>query len=104
MSAARALKEALAIISAPGKWAKEGCALDNRGNEVKPLSDKAKRFDMVSALQRIQCSPEEYGQAILHLRKACGKQSIFEFNDSHGHKAIKTAMKRAISAAEGTLQ
>ncbi|NTF54875.1 hypothetical protein G6L12_08205 [Agrobacterium rhizogenes] len=100
MSAAVALKDALAIISAPDKWAKDGCALDCRGKEVKPLSDKAKRFDMVGALQRVQCSTADYGHAIRHLRKACGNQSIFEFNDTHGHKAVKSVMKRAIGAAE----
>jgi hypothetical protein len=100
MTAATALKDALAIIAAPGKWAKQGCALDAYGNEVKPLSDKAKRFDMVGALQRVQCSGEEYGQAIRHLRNACNGQSIFEFNDSHGHKAVTKAVRRAIRAAE----
>lgn len=100
MTAATALKDALAIIAAPGKWAKGGCALDARDNEVKPLSDKAKRFDMVGALQRVQCSGDEYGQAIRHLRNACNGQSIFEFNDTHGHRAVKSAIKRAISAAE----
>lgn len=100
MSAAAALRDALSIIAAPQFWAKEAIALDVRDNEVKPLSDKAKRFCMVGALQRIQCSVEDYGLAIRHLRKACGDQSIFEFNDKHGHKAVKSVMKRAICAAE----
>jgi hypothetical protein len=100
MSAATALKDALAIISAPQKWAKDGVALDGNGKEVKPLSDKAKRFDMVGALQRVQCSSTEYGEAIRHLRNACNGQSIFDFNDRHGHRAVTKAMKRAIRAAE----
>lgn len=78
MSAATALKGALAIISAPNKWAKQGCALDGRGNEVKPLSDKAKRFDMVGALQRVECSSTDYGEAIRHLRNACNGQSSLD--------------------------
>lgn len=100
MSAAGALKDALAIISAPHKWAKQGCALDGSGNEVRPLSDKAKRFDMVGALQRVQCSSTDYGEAIRHLRNACNGKSIFEFNDQHGHRAVTKAMRRAIRAAE----
>lgn len=100
MSAATALKDALGVIQQPSKWAKEGIALDAHGNEVKPLSPKAKRFDMVGAIQSIQCSADDYGQAIRHLRAACGKQSIFEFNDTHGHKAVLTCMRKAIAAAE----
>ncbi len=101
MTAAAALKEALSLIAAPNKWAKEVIALDGSGNEVKPLSDKAKRFDMIGALQRVQCSADDYGQAVRHLRNACGKQSIFDFNDTHGHRSVSKAMKRAIRAAEG---
>ncbi|MCA0344078.1 MAG: hypothetical protein LCH99_30705 [Proteobacteria bacterium] len=100
MSAASVLTEALAIIAAPGKWAKEAVALNGRGNEVRPLSDKAKRFDMVGAIQRVQASASDYGAAIRILRQQCGKQSIFEFNDGHGHKAVLKCMRRAIAAAE----
>ncbi len=100
MSAASVLKDALAVISTPSKWAKEAVALDDRDNEVKALSDKAKRFCMVGAIQRVQPSADEYGQAIRHLRTACNGKSIFEFNDTHGHKAVTKAMKRAIRAAE----
>ncbi|MBZ5761547.1 hypothetical protein LAV84_18475 [Rhizobium sp. VS19-DR104.2] len=100
MSAALAIQDALSLIDAPHKWAKEAIALDGAGNEVKPLSDKAKRFCMIGALQRVQCSTRDYGQAVRLIRKECGKQSIFEFNDNHGHKAVKSLMKRAIRAAE----
>lgn len=79
MSAAQVLKDALEIIKAQSKWAKQGVALDGRGNEVKPLSDKAKRFDMVGAIQRVQCSASDYGQAIRHLRNACGKRCRHDF-------------------------
>jgi len=102
MSAASALKDALSTIDALHKWARGSIALEGRDNEVKPLSDKAKRFCMVGALQRIQCSASDYGEAIRILRKECGKQSIFEFNDSHGHKAVKSLMRRAIAAAEAS--
>jgi hypothetical protein len=100
MSAAIVLTDALALISAPHKWAKEAVALDDRNNEVKALSDKAKRFCMVGAIQRMQPSADDYGLAIRHLRNACNGKSIFEFNDTHGHKAVKSAMRRAIKAAE----
>lgn len=100
MTASTALKDALAIISIPGKWATGSVALDGRGNEVKPLDESAKRFCMVGALQRVQCSSSDYGEAIRHLRNACNGQSIFEFNDGHGHRAVTKAMKRAIRAAE----
>ncbi len=55
---------------------------------------------MVGALQRVQSATDDYGAAILALRKACGDQSIFQFNDTHGHKAVVKVMKRAIRAAE----
>jgi predicted alpha/beta superfamily hydrolase len=100
MSAASVLTEAFATISSPSKWAKEAVALDQRGNEVKPSSDRAKRFDMVGALQRVPANANDYGAAIRILRAQCGKQSIFEFNDGHGHKAVLTCMRRAIAAAE----
>ncbi|MHC2298181.1 DUF6197 family protein [Rhizobium mongolense] len=100
MTAASALHDALEIVSAPHRWAKEAIALDGHGNEVKPLSEKAKRFCMVGALQRIQCSTDDYGLAIRHLRKACGQLSIFQFNDQCSHKAMKKVMRRAIDAAE----
>ncbi|ULJ73627.1 DUF6197 family protein [Rhizobium gallicum] len=100
MSAAAVLTDALALISAPSKWAKEAVALDDRGNEVKPLSDNAKRFCMVGGLQRVQCSSTEYGEAVRHLRKACGDLSISQFNDQCSHKSMVKAMKRAIRAAE----
>lgn len=100
MSAASVLIDALAIIAAPSRWAKDAVALDHRGNEVKPSSDRAKRFDMVGAIQRVPANANDYGAAIRILRAQCGKQSIFEFNDGHGHKAVLTCMRRAIAAAE----
>jgi hypothetical protein len=100
MSAAAALKVALSIIRTSKAWAKNGVALDAKGKEVKPHSAKAERFDMVGALQRVPCSSTDYGEAIRHLRNACNGQSIFDFNDTHGHRAVTKAMKRAIAAAE----
>ncbi|WP_027685089.1 DUF6197 family protein [Rhizobium leguminosarum] len=100
MSASAVLTEALAMIAVPHKWAKEAIALDAHRNEVKPLSDKATRFCMIGAIQRVQCSSEDYGEAIRHLRKACGELSIFKFNDQCGHKAMTKVMKSAIRAAE----
>jgi len=100
MSAASVLSEALSIIAAPNKWAREGVAFDARGNEVRPSSEHAKSFDIVGAIQRVNCSPTDYGAAIRAVRNACGKQSIFEFNDGHGHKAVLKCMRRAIAAAE----
>lgn len=101
MTAAAVLSDALALISAPSKWARDAVALDANGSEVKPVSDRAKRFDMIGAIQRVPSSPDDYGAAIRILRAQCGKQSIFEFNDGHGHKAVLTLMRRAIRAAEG---
>lgn len=100
MSAASVLSEALSIIAAPNKWAREGVAFDDRGNERKATDERAKRFDMVGAIQRVKCSADDYGAAIRAVRNACGKQSIFEFNDGHGHKAVLKCMRRAIAAAE----
>lgn len=100
MTAATALQSALQIISSPNAWAQKSVAVDARGNEVKPLDDKAKRFCMIGALQRVPCSSDEYGEAVLHLRRSCGKLSIFEFNDSLGHRSMVKVMKRAIRAAE----
>lgn len=100
MTAATALQSALSLIGTPHSWAQKGVALDGRGNEVKPLDDRAKRFCMIGALQRVQCSSDEYGEAVLHLRRSCGKLSIFEFNDQCGHKAMVKVMKRAICVAE----
>lgn len=100
MTAATAIKFALSLIDNPRTWAQKSVAIDAHGNEVKPLSDKAKRFCMIGALQRVQCSSDEYGEAVLHLRRSCGNLSIFEFNDQCGHKAMVKAMKRAIRAAE----
>ena len=100
MSAASVLSDALAIISPPHRWAKQAIALDGRGNEVRPLDERAKRFCMVGAIQRVQASADDYSAAILTLRSQCGKQSIFEFNDGHGHKAVLSCMRRAIAAAE----
>lgn len=100
MTAATALQSALSVIDRPNNWARGSVALDARGNEVKPLDDKAKRFCMIGALQRVQCSSDEYGEAVLHLRRSCGKLSIFEFNDRSSHKAMVKVMKRAIRAAE----
>jgi hypothetical protein len=99
MSAAVALQSALSLIDLPGRWTKNAMALDAAGNEVDQKSDKAVCFCMVGALQRVPCSSTDYGIAIRHLRLACNG-SIFEFNDSHGHKAVKSAMRRAIAAAE----
>jgi hypothetical protein len=101
MTAATALQSALSLISSPHSWAQKSVALDSRGNEVKPLADTAKRFCMIGALQRVPCSSDEYGEAVLHLRRSCGKLSIFEFNDQCGHKAMVKVMKRAIAASGG---
>lgn len=100
MTAASVLSQALSIIANPNAWAQEAVAVDRRGNEVKPTDQRAKRFCMVGALQRVGASSGEYGTAIMALRKACGDQSIFQFNDTHGHKAVVNVMKRAIRAAE----
>lgn len=100
MSARAVLAEALSFIAAPEKWAADGIAFDRHGNEVSPTSDNARRFCMVGAIQRVKCSADDYGAAIRAVRKACGKQSIFEFNDGHGHKAVLKCMRRAIAAAE----
>lgn len=100
MSAHAVLTEALSFIAAPEKWAADGIAFDRHGNEVSPASDNARRFCMVGAIQRVKCSADDYGAAIREVRKACGKQSIFEFNDGHGHKAVLKCLRRAIAAAE----
>lgn len=100
MTAATVLTEALQVIRSPHRWTTEAVAMDSRGYEVKPHSDKAKRFDMIGAIQLVKCSPDDYGAAIRILRAQCGKQSIFEFNDRHGHKAVLKCMRRAIAAAE----
>lgn len=100
MTAASVLSQALSIIVNPAAWAQEAVAVDRRGNEVKPSDERAKRFCMVGALQRVPSSSGDYGAAVLALRKACGDQSIFQFNDTHGHKAVVRVMKRAIRAAQ----
>ncbi|MBB3521085.1 hypothetical protein [Rhizobium sp. BK456] len=100
MSAAAVLTEALAIIGTPKTWGQCACAADAKGHEVKLNSEKASRFCMVGALQRVPCSATDYGIAIRHLRNACRGQSIFEFNDSHSHRSVTKAMRRAIAAAE----
>ena len=99
MSAAQVLTDALALVSSPNRWAKESMAFDRHGNQVKPLDEKACRFCMVGAIQRVQPNANDYGLAIMFLRKACGV-SIFEFNDWVGHKAMTKAMRSAIRAAE----
>lgn len=103
MNAASVLCDALSIIAAPNRWTQEATARDYLGNECKPADQRAKRFDMIGAIQRVEADPNDYGTAIRILRAQCGKQSIFDFNDCHGHKAIVRCMKRAIRAAE-TLQ
>lgn len=100
MTAASVLSEALAMIAAPSRWTKEAVARDHRQNECKPTDEKAKSFCMVGALQRVECPATVYGEAIRFLRVQCGKQTIFDFNDTHGHKAVLKCMRRAISAAE----
>ncbi len=100
MTASSVLSQALSIIANPSVWGQEAIAVDGRGNEVKPRDERAKRFCMVGAVQRVQSSTDDYGAAILALRKACGDQSIFQFNDTHSHKAVVNVMKRAIRAAE----
>ncbi|HEV7436114.1 MAG TPA: hypothetical protein VGO22_14735 [Pseudorhizobium sp.] len=102
MNAVSILIAALALISAPSKWTKEDVAQNAQDRPVKPTDERAKRFCMVGAIQRVatDASAEAYGQAITLLRKACGEQSIFEFNDKHGHKAALTCMRRAIAAGE----
>lgn len=100
MTAASVLTEALALIHSPNQWTKEAVAMDGKGKEVKPTDERAKRFDMVGAIQRVKSTPEDYGAAIRILRAQCGKESIFEFNDWHGHKAVLKVMRRAIAAAE----
>jgi hypothetical protein len=100
MSAAAVLTQAISFISKPETWAREGVAFDAHGNEVKPTSERAKRFCMVGAIQKVSCSAEDYGSAIRLVRAQCGKQSIFEFNDGHGHKAVLKCMRRAVAAAE----
>lgn len=100
MTAASVLSEALSLIAAPSRWTKEAVARDHRQNECKASDERAKCFDMVGAIQRVQCPATAYGEAIRILRAQCGKQTIFEFNDGHGHKAVVSCMKRAIRAAE----
>jgi hypothetical protein len=100
MSAAAVLKDALAIIDVPHRWAQRDIAFDRQGNQVKPLDEKACRFCMVGAIQRLQPSSDDYGAAIMILRKACGGLSIFQFNDQCGHKTMTKVMRRAIAAAE----
>jgi len=99
MTAASVLSGAMQAISKPHQWTKEDVATDAKGNVVKPSSDLARRFCMVGAVQRQKSDADEYGQAIRHLRTACGG-SIFEFNDTHGHKAVKAVMRKAIEIAE----
>ncbi len=94
MTAASVLTSALETISAPGGWTQEHFALDAKGDPVKATDDRAKRFCMVGAIQRQQSDANAYGEAIRHLRTACGG-SIFDFNDTHGHKAVKAVMRKA---------
>lgn len=98
MSACDVLSKALQTINKPHRWVKEEVAVDGNGNPVKATSDRAERFCMVGAIQSHQSDANEYGQAIRHLRTACGG-SIFEFNDTHGHKAVKAVMRKAIDIA-----
>lgn len=100
MTVASVLRKAQQIITPNGKWTQDALARDARGNEVKPRDERAKSFDMVGAIQRVECSADDYGIAIRTLRGACGKQTIFGFNDAHGHKAVLKAFGRAIRSAE----
>lgn len=98
MTAASVLTAALELIATPGRWTQEHVARDANGNPVKATDDRAQSFCMVGAIQRQQSDANAYGQAIRHLRTACGG-SIFQFNDTHGHKAIREVMRRAIEIA-----
>lgn len=99
MSAADLLHRALALIEPKASWGAGAMASDRLGREVKLDHPTACRFCMVGALQKAGGTSDEYGAAIMHLRRACGDRSIFEFNDTHGHKAVKKAMRRAIERA-----
>lgn len=98
MSAASVLFGALQRIESADRWVKQAIAVDANGNEVKVTSERAKRFCMIGAIQLQKSDAHEYGEAIRHLRTACGG-SIFEFNDTHGHKAVKAVMRKAIEIA-----
>lgn len=98
MTAASVLTSALETISTPGCWTQEHVARDANGNPVKATDERAKSFCMVGAIQRQHSDANAYGEAIRHLRTACGG-SIFDFNDSHGHKAVTRVMRRAIEIA-----
>lgn len=100
MNATAILSQAQDLIRNPQRWTQEAVARDKFGNEVLPTEERASRFDMVGAIQRIPAPADEYGAAIRSLRQACGAQSIFEFNDAHGHKAVVKAFGRAIEASE----
>ncbi len=101
MKPVQILQAALSLIADPAKWAKEHEALDGRGIPVKPTDERAKCFCMVGAIQRVSAgaTADAYGRAIGFLRGTCGG-SIFEFNDTHGHKAVKAVIRKAIAAAE----
>lgn len=100
MTAAAVLSEALATIAAHSRWTKHAVAKDRKHNECKPTAPQANSFCMVGAIQKVDCPADAYGEAIRTLRNQCGKQSIFEFNDNHEHKAVVSCMRRAIRAAE----
>ena len=93
------LEATKAIIADPGKWTREAMARDRRGDEVKPEDPEARCFCMVGALRRAAKTNTDFELGIRALRVACKGQSIFTFNDSHGHRAVLKALNRAINAA-----
>ena len=99
MTPAATLEAAKSLIANPHKWAREAMAYDRKGNEVKPEDPEACRFCMVGALRRVSQTSADFEQCIRALRNACQGQSIFTFNDSHGHRAVLKAMGRAINLA-----
>ncbi|NTE87235.1 DUF6197 family protein [Agrobacterium rubi] len=99
MSAEVILRSAKRAISKPKNWTQEAIARDSRGNLVDVLSDRATCFCMIGAIQVTRPSVDDYAGAISFLRKATGV-GVYDFNDSHGHKAVLAAFDKAIEIAE----
>lgn len=99
MSAEVILRSAKRAISKEKHWTQEALARDSRGTEVPVLSDSAKCFCMIGAIQAARATDDDYAGAIQCLRKATGI-NVYAFNDSHGHKAVLAAFDKAIEIAE----
>ncbi len=86
--------KAFELLSDPAKWTQKDFAKDECGRRVSPLSEHARSWCMVGAIEKLY--PDDGVSVYEAVRAVSGyKFGLFRFNDTHTHAEVLELLRKA---------